>query len=157
MPKLNDDVAEKVNEAEDGFAPVEEGVYTLELMEDVEVKEGRVAPYWRWTFEIPEGEQYAGRRFWTNTSLSDNAFWKLKEAFDAFGVPTNTDTEDLVKRRVKALITIRTIEKGQRQGQLTNEIDKLMPLDTATDDTPSANGNGGKSAKAKKDDDGPLF
>lgn len=155
MPKLNDDVAAKVDEAEDGFQPVEEGIYVLELMEDVEVKEGKVAPYWRWTFEIPEGEKGAGRRFWTNTSLSDAAYWKLKEAFDAFGVPTNTDTEDLVKRRVKALITIRTIEKGKREGELTNEIEKLLPLDHV-DDAPSANGDGG-SKTAKKDESAPLF
>lgn len=144
MPKLNDDIAKKVEQAEDGFKPVPEGVYILQLMEDVEVREpqnanknGEKVPYWRWTFEVPkehEGKEleYSGRRFWTNTSLSDAAYFKLKETFAAFGVPTNTDTEELVGRRVKALITVKTIQGGQRKGELGNEISKLLPLDADT-------------------------
>lgn len=154
MPKLNEEVAQKVEQAEDsGFAPLEEGVYILELMEDVEVREGPKGVYWRWTFQIPEGMENSGRRFWVNTSLSDNAFWKLKETFDAFGVPTNTDTEDLVKRQVKAVITITTVQKGKREGELTNEVDKLLPLD-ADADVPA---QGGEKAAAKAKDDAPLF
>lgn len=134
MPKLNQDVAQKVNDAEDGFKPVPENVYIVQLKEDVDVKEGAKGPYWRWTFEIPEtheGEelQYAGRRFWTNTSLSDAAYFKLKETFAAFGVPTDTDTEDLVGQKVKAVVIQRVIQGGQRAGEIGNEIDKLLPLD----------------------------
>lgn len=151
MPKLNPDTAQKVENAEDGYAPIPDGVYELELMEDVEVAEGAKGPYWKWTFQIPEGLQYAGRRFWNNTSLSESAFWKLKEAFDAFGVPTSTDTEDLVKRRVKALIVTTTINSGSRKGEPTNQIDKLMPLN-APDATP---GDGPSASTVKQDD--PLF
>lgn len=149
MPKLDDTKAAAVDQAEDGFKPVEEGVYILQLMEDVDVKEGDKGTYWRWTFEIPkthEGKDLpnAGRRFWTNTSLSDSAYFKLKETFGAFGVPTNTDTAELVGRKVKALITQKVIGGGQRKGDIGNEISKLLPLsheeDAVTDATPAAQG-----------------
>ncbi|QNJ57650.1 hypothetical protein SEA_KEANU_45 [Streptomyces phage Keanu] len=133
MPKLDDKKAAAVDQAEDGFKPVPEGVYIVQLMEDVDVKEGDKGTYWRWTFEVPkehEGEEleHGGRRFWTNTSLSDAAYFKLKETFGAFGVPTNTDTAELVGRKVKAMVTQRVIQGGQRKGEIGNEISKLLPL-----------------------------
>ncbi len=141
MPKLDDKKAAAVDQAEDGFKPVPEGVYILQLMEDVDVKEGNKGTYWRWTFEVPkthveekDGEkvevelEHGGRRFWTNTSLSDSAYFKLKETFGAFGVPTNTDTAELVGRKVKAMVTQRVIQGGQRKGEIGNEISKLLPL-----------------------------
>lgn len=129
MPKLNNDTSAKVDAAESEFNPVEEGIYVLQLREDVSVKEGPAGPYWAWSFEIPEGEEKAGRRFFHNTSLSEQAFFKLKETFGAFGVPTNTDTEDLVGKRVKGHVVIKTIQKGTRAGELGNEIKTLYPLD----------------------------
>lgn len=166
MPKLMADVAEKVSNAEDGFKPVEEGIYTLQLAEDVDVKEGAKGPYWRWTFVVPEdAEQYAGRKFFTNTSLSEAAFFKLKETFSAFGVPTDTDTEDLVGQRVKAHITIRTIQGGSRAGEPGNEIAKLLPLDVDEETIAKVKGavsniggaNQVSAGVTSKKDDEPLF
>lgn len=158
MPKLDDTKAAAVDKVEDGFQPVPEGVYIVQLMEDVDVKEGDKGTYWRWTFEVPkehEGKEleHGGRRFWTNTSLSDSAYFKLKETFGAFGVPTNTDTAELVGKKVKAMVTIKTIQGGQRKGELGNEISKLLPLtheDDVADATPAAAAKGGSK-------DEPLF
>lgn len=164
MPQLNQETAQKVRDAEDGFAPIPRGVYVMELAVDVEVGEGQKGAYWKWTLEIPEGEQYAGRRFWLNTSLSENAFFKLKETFAAFGVDTDTNTEDLVKHKVRGVVSMQTIQKGQRAGQLGNNLDRILPLDgpsgegidaegnklPAEDETPAKGGGKGK-------DDAPLF
>lgn len=159
MPKLDDTKAAAVEAAEDGFKPVPEGVYILQLMEDVDVKTGDKGVYWRWTFEVPEVHEgdtleHGGRRFWTNTSLSDAAYFKLKETFQAFGVPTNTDTAELVGKKVKATIVQKVIQGGQRKGEIGNEIAKLHPLshDEAADATaaPAANGKGGSTEE-------PLF
>lgn len=158
MPKLDDKKAAAVDKAEDGFKPVPEGTYVIQLMEDVDVKEGDKGTYWRWTFEIPkehDGEEleFGGRRFWTNTSLSDAAYFKLKETFAAFGVPTNTDTAELVGRKVKAVITQRVIQGGQRKGEIGNEISKLLPLshdETAEAATATEQAQGGSK-------DEPLF
>lgn len=157
MPKLDDKKAAAVDQADDGFKPVPEGVYILQLTEDVDVKEGEKGTYWRWTFEVPkehEGEEleYAGRRFWTNTSLSDSAYFKLKETFGAFGVPTNTDTAELIGRKVKAMITQRVINGGQRKGEIGNEISKLLPLSHVEDASPA---NAAVAQGGSKED--PLF
>lgn len=141
MPQLNSDKAQKVREAEDNFAAIPRGVYVLELTEDVEVGEGQKGAYWKWTFEIPEGEKFSTRRFWLNTSLSDNAFFKLKETFAAFGEDPETNTEDLVKRRVRGVISIQTIQKGQRAGQLGNNLDRILPLDGPSGEGIDGEGN----------------
>jgi hypothetical protein len=160
MPKLNTATAKAVDSAEDGFKPVPDGVYIVQLMEDVDVKEGAKGPYWRWTFEVPkehEGveQEFAGRRFWTNTSLSEQAYFMLKKTFEAFGVPVDTDTEDLVGRRVKAMVTIKTINGGARQGQLGNEIGNLLPLNTEVED--AAASATASATKGGKSDDEPMF
>ena len=135
MPKLNTANAQKVDEAEDGFKPIPDGVYIVELREDVEVRESQSGkgPYWSWSFEIPadhDGKEleFAGRRFWHNTSLSDAAYFKLKETFLAFGVPTDTDTEDLVKKRIKVVVRTEIQQQGKNKGKEQSVIDKLLPL-----------------------------
>lgn len=160
MPKLNAETAQKVENAEDGFKPVPDGVYILELREDVEVAEGPKGTYWKWTFEIPaehDGKslEHAGRRFWTNTSLSDAAYFKLKETFGAFGVPTDTDTEDLVKKRVKGVIITGVIQSGAKKGQERSEIDRLLPLDADDPEVGTPAASGGGDDKGAKDE--PLF
>lgn len=132
MPRLKDDVAAKVEAAEDGFKPLDPGIYVVQLKEDVEIKEGAKGTYWKWTLEIPAGEPGAGRRLWTNTSLSEAAFFKLKEMFAAFGVPVNTDTEELVGRKIRVQVKHATINQGSRKGELSNEIEKCLPLEGPT-------------------------
>jgi len=129
VPKLNDEVAAKVEAAEDGFAPLDPGVYVFQLKEDVEIKEGPKGQYWKWTFEIPEGQPNAGRRVWTNTSLSEAAFFKLKEIFSAFGVPTSTDTAELVGEKIRVMVIQTTAQQGSRKGQIVNEFGKALPLE----------------------------
>lgn len=153
MPQLNAAMAERVEKAEDGFKPLDPGVYTVFLRDDVEVKEGDKGPYWRWTFEVPADEPNAGRRLWTNTSLSEAAFFKLKEIFAAFGVSTATDTETLVGKRIRVQVKHTVIQKGARAGEISNEIEKCLPLDgpTGVDEAAAAG-----AVSAKKDEE-PLF
>lgn len=129
MPRLSNETAAKVEDAEDGFKPLDPGIYVVQLMEDVEIKEGKKGIYWKWTLEIPEGLENAGRRLWTNTSLSEAAFFKLKEMFSAFGVPTSTDTEELVGKKIRVQVKQVTINGGARAGELGNEIEKCLPLE----------------------------
>lgn len=125
MPKLNEEVAEQVENAEGGGV-VPEGLYTVNLME-VEVKDGTKFPYWSWVFEIPEGEPHAGSRFWLNTSLSPKALFRMREVFAAFGVPTDTDTDEICGMPVQVMVVQKIIESGKRQGQMGNEITALYP------------------------------
>lgn len=130
MPKLNGKKAQSVDEQEvqesTGFVLLEPGVYELQLRE-VEAKEGAKGIYWSWTYEIPEGEENEGKRFWNNTSLSEAAEWQLKATFAAFGVPADTDTDDLIGKRLQVHIGQETAQQGKKQGQLVNTIEGFVP------------------------------
>jgi hypothetical protein len=129
MAKLNNDKASATAESSSNFEPVEDGVYHARLMDVRTDGEGRSGPYWTWEYDIIEPGEAKGRKQWNNTSLADNALWKLKETFDAFGVPTDTDTDDLMGGTVKLVISQRVIQAGSRKGEMGNQVDRVMPKD----------------------------
>ena len=154
MPKLSSATASKVEEAESlDFEPLPEDIYEAVLEGEVELAEGPNGPYWKWTFKITT-PGFEGRKQFVNTSLSEKAFWKLKEMFEAFGVSADTDTEDLIGQPVKLMVVQRVIEKGARKGEVGNEVRQVLPMKDADPADPA---NPGKKSAAKKDDALPLF
>lgn len=130
MAKLNQKTAKAVDKTDGGgFDPLPEGAYHVRLRDVDPTREGPAGPYWVWEYEVVEPGEYENRRLWTNTSLSEKAMFKLKETFSAYGVPTDTDTDELLGSVVKAMVGQRTIQQGERKGELTNEISKLLPAD----------------------------
>lgn len=130
MAKLNKELQEQTDKAESsGFEPLPDGVYHLRLMDVDTTREGPKGPYWSWEFDVVENEQFKGRKLWNNTSLSESAAFKMKETYEAFGVPLDTDTDDMLGMVVKAQVSQRTIQSGSRQGDLGNQIDRLKPAD----------------------------
>lgn len=136
MAKLNKKLQGETEKAEaaTGFEPVPAGIYHLRLREVDTDREGPKGPYWTWEFESVEpqkedGPDTIGRRFWNNTSLAQKSLGFMKATYEAFGVPLDTDTDDICGKIVKAKISIRTIQAGQRKGEYTNQIDQLMPAD----------------------------
>lgn len=140
MAQLNAETASKVEAAEDGFKLLDPHIAILQLIADVEVKQGAKGDYWQWDFQTVEGSEIGSGRKWKyRTSLSDAAFFKLKELFLAFGVPTSTNTDELVGKKVRAEIVVKTIGgDSARAGELTNEIKSLLPLDGPTGKTGDA-------------------
>lgn len=138
MPKLGKKMAAATAEAEGlNTELVPEGIYTVEL-KSVETKEGRESkkPYWLWTFEVPEdADEHPGKRFWLNTSLSENALWKLNEVFTAFGVEPDTDTDTLVGEKVRIVVSQRPIGAGPKMGEITNQVENVLPEDEADDES----------------------
>lgn len=160
MPQLNAAKAAEVDKAEGGnFEPLPEAVYVLILAQEVTVEDGQKGPYWKWTFKVDgevEGqEEYKGRQLWTNTSLAENAAWKLKEVFAAFGVPTTTNTDELIGERVKAFVKQRTIQGGSRKGEMGNEIGEFFPMEQLTAEPGGAEPKA--KTKAPKQDALPLY
>lgn len=129
MAKMSKDRQEKTAEASSDFDPVEDGIYHLRLLNVDDSRSGGAGPYWSWEFEVVEPGEFQGRKLWNNTSLSDSAAFKMKETYDAFGAEYDVDTDDLCGQIVKGAVSTRTIEKGQRAGQIGNNIDRLMPPD----------------------------
>jgi hypothetical protein len=129
MPKLDKKTATRVGNAEgSSFEALPEGPYLARLRE-VTVRDGNKGPYWSWEFEVVGGE-HDGRRLWVNTSLSENADWKMKEVFEAFGYSTDSDTDEMVGELVKLIVSQRIIERGARQGEVGNNVDTVMPAET---------------------------
>ena len=131
MATLNPEIAGEVRDTEStSFEPVPAGAYHLRLTDVDAEREGQKGPYWRWEFTGVEGAA-TNRKFWVNTSLSKAAFFKLKETFAAFGHddPTGVDTDDLLGQVVKGHVVIRTIQGGDRKGEPTNEVSKLVKAD----------------------------
>lgn len=152
MPKLTNDQAKKANEAESTGGVMEDGIYIMRL---VKVEANSAKNYWKWTFKVPEdttqeeAKRYKNWNQWVYTSLSDDAAWKMRETFEAFGKATDTDTDELLGGLVRAQVKRGTIQDGDRAGEPTAKIVKLMPLDPAAAASAS---NGGKVKQDK-----PLF
>lgn len=148
MAKLNDKMAKEAENAATGFAPMPDGAYHF-ILKDVDgTRSGGAGPYWSWEYacieedpvEMPvldkdgkwdgkktKSQSVRGRKQWNNTSLSQA--WSLKQTFDAFGVPADTDTEELYGKPVKLVLEITTIQTGNRKGQLSNNVVRVMPAD----------------------------
>lgn len=132
--KLNKNLSKKVDAQEDrgDFEVLPAGIYECKLRE-VTPQEGAKGPYWKWEFECVEDE-YKGRRFWLNTSLSEAALWKFKEVFKAFGVASDADTDELVDEHVRLVISQSIIQQGNRKGEMGNQVDNVRPADTDDED-----------------------
>lgn len=129
MAKMDKKHQKQTDEAAGGFEPLPDGAYHLRLNQVDSEREGPSGPYWSWEFDVVEPGDYTNRKLWNNTSLSEAAAFKMKETYDAFGVPYDTDTDDMCGQVVKAIVSIRTIQSGARKGEPSNQIDKLVPKD----------------------------
>lgn len=127
MAKLNKTMAKKVDSEKSVFDPLPEGVYHCRLRDVDASREGPAGPYWSWEYEVVAPEEYIDRRLWNNTTLAEGARFGLKQTFDAFGVPTDTDTDELLGKIVRLSVSTRTIQKGARAGELGNNVEKVMP------------------------------
>jgi hypothetical protein len=136
MPKLTKEKAKAAESVTDSFGPIPEGLYDARLY-SVTSKEamGSGNTYWSWEYRITDGP-FEGRKLWDNTSLSDAAAFRIKQTFDAFGVPADTDTDDLCGRAVQLTVTQRVIERGARAGEIGNNVEKV--LSAKTDENPIA-------------------
>lgn len=130
MPRLNKQQAKKAEQAETGqFDALKAGTYLCQLKE-VEVKPGKDGtPGWNWKWEVGPDQDHAGRYLWVYTAIKDDAFWKMKEIFDALGFSTDSDTDELVGEWANLIVTQRIIESGPRRGQPGNNVDRILPAD----------------------------
>ena len=130
MPKLTKPAAAEAAEAAEGsgdYEPLPEGRYVCRLVE-VEAKEGAKGIYWSWSYEVAEEGEFKGRKLWDNTSLSEKARWRLGVVFTAFGVPADTDTDELIGHEVAIIVGQQVIQAGKRQGETGNVVEKIVEL-----------------------------
>lgn len=71
-------------DASGGFSPIDSGNYRASIFGvSREVGKNSGKPYLHWEFVIAEGEPFAGRHLFDNTSLSDAAKWRLVQLLKA--------------------------------------------------------------------------
>lgn len=170
MPRLDNRTAKIVHTAEgSSFALVDEDQYRLKLTKVIvspkQDKNGQT--YWIWSFDIvsgqTSGDKFKGKSLRTNTGFTEDQAWYPHMLFAAFGVKPNVDTDTLLGKELLAIVSQGEIGGGPRKGQLRNNIDTFMSLDSATDDDDdwadeSASTAGAKSEPAADpEDDDPDF
>lgn len=133
MPKLASDLARAAEQAAEGGNEddlVPEGIYIGKLFEvTVSDKPGASGyNFWMWKFKL-EDEGYKGNEQVMITSLSPKADFAFGYAFAAFGVPADTDTDELCGQFVRLNISIVIQEKGPAAGTRRNRVESIMPLE----------------------------
>jgi hypothetical protein len=152
MPKLAANVAREAEQAaqEDPYKLLPPGIYIGKL-DSVEVSDDEGPSgfhFWTWKFKIMD-EGYKGAEQAFITSLSPKARFSVGQAFAAFNVPADTHTDEICGQLAMLTITQQTIQKGNRAGQLGNQVQSLSPYDgSGSIDLEDQGGNGASAAQA---------
>lgn len=144
MPKLNPTKAAEVKKAgEDGgkFVLLPEGKYVVRLTDVTSETARSGSPMWVWKFETTqyleveapvdnEGQpiNVIGKEIWYRTVIMDKTLWDLDRVFNAFGVPPETDTDELVGDEIVVMIDQQVITGGKSKGKLGNNVVDFMTL-----------------------------
>lgn len=156
MPKLAKAMSAKAEAGKADWgdrAPLAAGFYLMRLR-DVQVRDGKAAAQWVWEFEDVDTE----KRVWDSTSLSEKAIGRLGKVFEGFGVPTNTDTDELIGQLVACRIGQRTIQDGEKKGAVTNTVESYHPAEEHPDHaTFDGDRDGAGGGEAAADDDSDEF
>lgn len=113
---------------------VPEGQYRVRVAE-IEVNDGNKAEYYRWMFEIAEGE-YKGRKLFYITSLAEQALWNLRSLLESLNVDIEEgdmelDLEDLIGRELIVLVE-HDVYEGKKQARV---VDFSAVEDSADDES----------------------
>lgn len=130
------------------FEALPAGVYSVAIIDMEEVSSSPSGyPYFKVTMEILDGE-FAGRRQWSNLSLSPKAMWKLQEALIAFGESPDSLTGefDFDPEKYLGVECLITVAQTTYEGRISNTVEAFLPPGT----TPSASAPGSRGTKAKK-------
>lgn len=149
-----------------GFSPIDSGRYRATVFEiSREVSKNSGKPYLKWCFQICDGEPFAGRRLWDNTSLSDNAKWRLVQVLKACGIDVpkghlQLNPNDLLGKELIIMVGLEPDEyANDRDGtddQMRNVIKSFAPTNGVSKpkiqvpDAPKPTSNPAPKKSAKK-------
>ncbi len=112
------------------FEAVPDGFYPCILF-DMSLKNSQKGgQYIEWVFKVKEGHNNAGRQFWLNNSLQQQALWALKRTLIALGdAPTDLEDEleierdDYVGRECVVSVVTEVFEGTPR-----NKVKRVLPV-----------------------------
>lgn len=124
-------------DAGNGFDAIDAGTYEAYVYEvSREVGKTSGKPYLKWTWKIAEGQPFAGRQVWDNTSLAENARWKLVQVLKALGIEVPKGKLKLGPADVqgkKARIVVKKVlddyanERDGTTDAMKNEVGSVLP------------------------------
>jgi hypothetical protein len=162
--KLDNKTAKAVHSAEGStftLLPEDEYILKLDKVSVASKPDRNGQSYWVWDFTVVSGqttaEEFKGKPLRTNTGFSENQLWFAKMVFEAFEAKPNVDTDTLLGKEVKAIVGQREIQAGARKGQLSNDIQTLLPVTAGGDDDNWDEGDAKDKGGAPADDDEPDF
>lgn len=155
------------------FKPLAPGKYVATLSEVEVTKSAGGDPMWRVVFEDLhdlDGDRQPGRQWYNlmiplepgdmpedyaprNSKKSPQEAWNMRQSlaegrmkafFEAFGFTTDSDTDEMIGDKVIVQIGVRTISKGAKAGQQTNDVNAVLPLDSVDGAGDIGDGDGGK-------------
>lgn len=133
MVALNAANAKAVKAAADSdpFAPLPEGKYRVELVKVESKTSSTKKPMWVWDFKVTEPADYKGKNIRTWTVLQDNLLWRLAQVFKAFGVGSDTDTDDLVGKTIMIEVEQQMNEKedSKSYGKMNHSVKDFLEQD----------------------------
>lgn len=135
MPQLDPKMAKEVAEAESGWEMAPD-IYKMQLtaVQDKNPKTNEPLigkesgePYWRWELTIPDNAaKYRRRKLWYTTSHGDKGKGMMREAFEAFGADTTTNTDTLLG--LFCLVQVDNVARRDQPNSMEAKPMKLMPL-----------------------------
>ncbi len=121
------------------------------------LEDGDKAQYIAWELEITEGE-YEGKKLYTNTSLSENALWRLRTMLEAMGVEVpdgvmEIDLEEILKDEPEFGVTV---AHEDYEGRPRAQVVECFPAKDAEEEKGSKKGGKDKEEEksSKKDKKG---
>lgn len=140
--------------AEGGGRLLPEGPVKLELV-DIEEKEGESSgqPYLSFTFEVPEGEEFAGTKAWDNMSLQPQSLWKLRGFLEAAGVATEDGPMDIDQDELIGLVVTGNIIHEDYKGKSKHRIDGYVDDEPAPASATSKKKKSAAKAEAADESD----
>lgn len=162
MPQLSAPLAKQADNANDDnkgreFAVYPVGVYTGRLAKVEATQSSTKKPMWNIEFDLVtdlEGAKMPGR-VWSSITLEESTSWKIGQFFDAFGVPTSTNTDMLINHRIRLEISPEVQKFGKNQGKERNTIDRYAKL-AEDDDGYEANSKLQRKLAAKSATPAPI-
>lgn len=120
---------------------VEDGKYHAKVS-DVTEEEGQKYPYLKWEFELME-EGVKGRKVYTNTSLSPQSLWNLRNLLECLGIEVPDSEVDLDLKSFVGLELVVRVEnevyEGKERPKVT-DYEKLGDTAEVQDDESSEDG-----------------
>lgn len=137
------------------FEVLPEGLYNATLVDAdlVERDDPDKYPYIKWEFKLTDKPGKA----WTNTSLSPNALFKLRELLEAVGEDENLlddedgfdiDPSDYIGEDVTLHLTV-----GSWKGKAKNEVESVQPFEEQKKSKKKATKKKAKDVEVDDDDD----